>query len=46
MESLKEKIRVTGTVIDNRILKVDSFLNQQLDMALIMDLSYDVKYMF
>ncbi len=28
---LEEKIRTQGRIIDNRILKVDSFINQQLD---------------
>ena len=28
---LEEKIREQGRIIDNRILKVDSFINQQLD---------------
>lgn len=35
MKELKERIIHDGIVIDNRILKVDSFLNQQLDPALI-----------
>ena len=35
MKELKERIIHDGIVIDNRILKVDSFLNQQLDPSLI-----------
>ena len=31
MYLLEDKIRREGTIIDNRILKVDSFINQQLD---------------
>ncbi len=31
MYLLEEKIRTQGQIIDNRILKVDSFINQQLD---------------
>ena len=35
MNALKKKILQDGIVIDNRILKVDNFLNHQLDTALI-----------
>ena len=35
MEELKQRILQDGLVIDNRILKIDSFLNQQIDTALI-----------
>lgn len=31
MHLLEDKIRRQGVIIDNRILKVDSFINQQLD---------------
>ena len=34
MELLKEKIRNYGRVIDDRIIKVDSFLNHQIDIGL------------
>ena len=36
MELLKERIRQEGLVLENRILKVDSFLNQQIDPVLMM----------
>jgi xanthine phosphoribosyltransferase len=35
MKLLKDKILKEGTVLPGNILKVDSFLNQQLDIALI-----------
>ena len=38
MELLKERIRKEGLVLENRILKVDSFLNQQIDPVLMMEL--------
>lgn len=38
MELLKERIRKEGLVPENRILKVDSFLNQQIDPVLMMEL--------
>lgn len=39
MEILKERIRQEGRVIDNRILKVDSFLNHQIDPKLFVEIS-------
>lgn len=39
MDILKERIRQEGRVIDNRILKVDSFLNHQIDPALFLEMS-------
>ena len=38
MELLKERIRKEGLVLENRILKVDSFLNQQIDPVLMTEL--------
>ncbi len=38
MKLLKERIRQEGLVLENRILKVDSFLNQQIDPVLMMAL--------
>lgn len=35
MDELKKRILQDGIVIDNRILKIDNFLNQQIDTALI-----------
>lgn len=36
MEILKNRICKDGKVIEDRILKVDSFLNHQLDVELLM----------
>ena len=38
MQLLKDKIRAVGVVIDNSLLKVDSFLNHQIDPKLMMKL--------
>ena len=35
MEALKKKIREEGSVIGTEIVKVDSFLNHQLDTAFL-----------
>lgn len=35
MEELKQRILQDGLIIDNRILKIDNFLNQQIDTTLI-----------
>ena len=35
MDALKEKILQLGKVIDNRLVKVDSFLNHQVDINLL-----------
>lgn len=42
MELLEQKIKQSGKVIGTEILKVDSFLNHQLDIALLCDLGKDV----
>lgn len=46
MELLKERIRQEGLVLDNRILKVDSFLNHQVDPALMMALGEEFARLF
>lgn len=35
MKELEDRIRSDGVVIDNEILKVDSFINHQIDTALV-----------
>jgi xanthine phosphoribosyltransferase len=35
MKELEERIQADGVVIDNEILKVDSFINHQIDIALL-----------
>jgi len=42
MELLERRIKQSGTVIGTNILKVDSFLNHQLDIALLCELGRDV----
>ena len=42
MELLKEKITQYGQVIGTEILKVDSFLNHQLDVGLLCEMGKDV----
>ena len=42
MELLQQKIQQSGKVIGTDILKVDSFLNHQLDIALLCELGKDV----
>lgn len=42
MEALKQKIREQGTEIGTKIVKVDSFLNHQLDIALFMEIGKEV----
>ena len=39
MELLKKKILDEGIALDKNILKVDSFLNHQVDVNLMMDIS-------
>ena len=41
MEELKKRILQDGTIIDNRILKVDNFLNQQIDPSLVMKMGQE-----
>ena len=42
MELLEQKIKQSGKVIGTEILKVDGFLNHQLDIALLCELGKDV----
>lgn len=46
MKMLKEKILKDGEVIGNDILKVDSFLNHQLDIALFNEMGKEFKRRF
>lgn len=46
MKILKEKILEEGKVIDNRILKVDNFLNHQLDINLFNEMGKEFKNRF
>ena len=38
MDALEKRILSKGTVIDNRVLKVDSFLNHQIDTDLVFEI--------
>lgn len=46
MELLKQKILAEGRVIGTYILKVDSFLNHQLDVSLLNDIGSEFKRRF
>lgn len=46
MEELKKRILKDGLIIDNRILKVDNFLNQQIDPALVMKMGQEFARLF
>jgi xanthine phosphoribosyltransferase len=46
MQILKEKICQYGQVVDNRIIKVDSFLNHQLDIDLFNEIGKEFKKRF
>ena len=46
MELLKERIRKDGIVKDGNVLKVDSFLNHQIDVKLLEEIGKDFKRRF
>ena len=46
MELLKQRIRKDGTVKGNDVLKVDSFLNHQMDVALFEEIGKEFKRRF
>ncbi len=46
MEALKNKILSQGTVIGSEILKVDSFLNHQIDIKLLNEIGQEFKERF
>ena len=46
MEELKRRILQDGLIIDNRILKVDNFLNQQIDANLIINIGKEFARIF
>ncbi len=46
MELLKEKIRTDGIVKEGNILKVDSFLNHQMDIKLFAEIAKEFKKRF
>ena len=46
MEALEKRILQDGHIIDNRILKVDNFLNHQIDTALIFEIGREFARLF
>lgn len=46
MESLKQRILAEGNVIGSSIIKVDSFLNHQIDVSLLSDIGKEFKKRF
>ncbi|KGF46506.1 xanthine phosphoribosyltransferase [Veillonella montpellierensis DNF00314] len=46
MEILKQRINEEGRVLDNRVLKVDSFLNHQIDPALFQAIGKEIAKRF
>ena len=46
MKALQDKIISEGTVISGEILKVGSFLNQQLDIKLIMQMGREIAHLY
>lgn len=46
MELLKKRITEVGQVIEDRILKVDSFLNHQIDVDLLNEIGQEFKLRF
>ena len=46
MKSLEKRILKDGVIINNDILKVDSFLNHQIDVALARDLAKEITETF
>ena len=46
MELLKERIRRDGKVKEGNILKVDSFLNHQIDISLLNEIGREFKRLF
>lgn len=46
MKSLKEKIRLEGSVIGTEIVKVDSFLNHQIDVDFLEEIGMEFKKRF
>ncbi|MFX3633066.1 MAG: xanthine phosphoribosyltransferase [Candidatus Pristimantibacillus sp.] len=46
MESLKQKVIQEGIVLNNQVLKVDSFLNHQIDPQLMMEIGTTFAAMF
>ena len=46
MESLKQKILSDGIVLSDQVLKVDAFLNHQIDPALMQQIGHEFAQRF
>lgn len=46
MKILEDKIRESGVVLDGQVLKVDSFLNQQIDPKLMLEIGNEFARLF
>ena len=46
MKSLETKICNEGTVLDGNILKVGSFLNQQIDVEFLSEMAQEIKRLY
>ena len=46
MELLKQRIRADGLVKAGNVLKVDSFLNHQMDISLFCEIGQEFKRLF
>ena len=46
MQLLKDRIRKDGVIKDGNVLKVDSFLNHQMDIALINEMGKEFRRRF
>ena len=46
MKALEEKIMAEGTVLPGNVLKVGSFLNQQMDSDLIMEIGREIARLY
>ena len=44
MNYLEEKIKREGVVRPGNILKIDQFLNHQIDIGLMRQMAWDLKY--
>jgi xanthine phosphoribosyltransferase len=46
MNFLEEKILSDGTIKEGNILKIDNFLNHQIDIDIIRQIAYEIKRRF
>ena len=46
IQALEERILKEGTILPGEILKVGSFLNQQIDTGLLMEMGKEISVLF